>query len=468
LRDLARPTWFGDDYYKYGGGGTVWDSIVYDPDLNQLYVGTGNGSPWSRRVRSMGKGDNLFLSSILALDPDTGRYIWHYQQTPGETWDFTATQQMVLTSMPVDGTERKVILHAPKNGFFYVIDRTNGRVLSAEKFVGVNWAERIDLKTGRPVENPEARFEEKPFLSYSGAAGAHNWFPMAYSPRTSWVYIPTQQIPFVYAQDEKFKYQPGQWNLGVDMMGARLPTDEEGRKAMRNALQGWLMAWDPVAQREVWRVTYDRPWNGGVLATASDLVFQGTATGHFRAYSALDGRQLWDFDVQSAILGGPVTYSVGGEQFVLVMVGNGGGLPLTLPDFDGPRPRPPGRVMAFKIGGKASLPPLPPVPEVVVVSSEDWTQEIVEQGRVTFAVHCAACHGMETLSAGVLPDLRRSNILTDRQAWQGVIRGGALVSRGMVSFAELISDEEAEAIRAYVASEAKRVAGGRRADDSNP
>jgi quinohemoprotein ethanol dehydrogenase len=458
IEKIARPTWYGTDYYKYGGGGTVWDSIVYDPELNQLYIGVGNGSPWNRQIRSQGKGDNLFLSAIVALDPDTGRYLWHYQETPGESWDYTASQQMTLATLPVHGVAHKVILHAPKNGFFYLIDRASGKVLSAEKFAGVNWAEKIDLETGRPVENPDARYVDKPFLSYSGAAGAHNWFPMAYSPRTSLVYLPTQQIPFMYTNDSHFQYRPGQWNLGVDMMGTRLPTDEAGREAMRNALQGWLMAWDPVAQKEVWRVKYDRPWNGGALATGGDLVFQGTATGRFRAYAARTGEQLWDFDAQTAILAGAISYAVKGEQYVAVLAGNGGGLPLTLPSFYGPQPRPPGRVLVFKLGGNARLPAINTTQPAAIVPDDTWSAETVEHGRSLYAQHCAACHGMETLSAGVLPDLRRSALLSDGSAWRQVVIEGVLTSRGMISFKEHLDADGAEAIRAYVGSEARTAA----------
>lgn len=459
IERVARPTWFGNEYYKLGGGGTVWDAIVYDAKLNQLYIGVGNGSPWNRLFRSQGRGDNLFLSSIVALNPDTGRYLWHYQETPGESWDYTAAQQITLTKLHIHGQERDVILHAPKNGFFYVIDRHTGKMLSAEKFVDVNWAERIDVATGRPVENPDARYVDKPFLSSSGAAGAHSWFPMAYSPRTSLVYLPAQQIGFMYSQDKNFQHRDEQWNLGVDMMGTRLPTEEPGRVAMRKALKGWLLAWDPERQKVAWRVTYDRPWNGGVLATAGDLVFEGTATGRFKAYDAHDGKELWDFDAQTGVIAGPITYAIDGEQYVAVLAGNGGGLPLTLPAFDGPQPRMPGRLLAFKLDGTAHLPvrdlrvPPPNVP------ADNWSAEIVEGGRLRYSANCAACHGMETLSAGILPDLRRSTMLGDAEAWRRVLIEGALVDRGMVSFRDRLNAGDAESIRAYVASEARRAAG---------
>jgi alcohol dehydrogenase (cytochrome c)/quinohemoprotein ethanol dehydrogenase len=456
LGKIAQQTWFGDAYFKMGGGGTVWDSIVYDPELDRLYIGTGNGSPWNRRLRSEGRGDNLFLSSIVALDPQTGKYLWHYQETPGETWDFTAAQQITLATLEIDGARRQAILHAPKNGFFYVIDRRTGRPISAEKFVPVNWAERIDLATGRPIENPAARFENAAYIASSGAAGAHNWHSMSFSPKTGLVYVPAQQIPFVYTDDARFEYRPGEWNLGVDMLGTKLPRDAEGRAAMLKALEGRLIAWDPVAQREVWRVDYDGPWNGGTLATAGGLVFQGTRNARFKAYRADDGADVWDFDAQNAIIAAPISYAVGGEQYVAVMVGNGGGLPLTLPAFEGPGPRLNGRIMAFKLGGSAALPPISSTVAAPLEVDTESSAASVEAGAALYARYCATCHGMETLSAGVLPDLRRSPMLASAAAWRSVVIDGALVQRGMVSFTGQLTPADAESIRAYVADEAAR------------
>ncbi len=454
--NLANPTWHGNTYWQYGGGGTVWDSIVYDPELDQLYIGTGNGSPWNHKIRSAGEGDNLFLASIVALNPDTGKYLWHYQETPGESWDFSATQQITLAKLPVDGVDKQVILHAPKNGFFYVIDRHTGRPLSAEKFSDVNWATKIDLTTGRPVEAPNARFVTQAFFSSSGASGAHNWFPMAYDPEARLVFIPAQRIPFLYVNDEKFVFRPEQWNLGVDMMGTRLPTTPEGRAAMRNALEGWLLAWDPVAQREVWRVPYDRPWNGGVLATAGKLVFQGTATAKFRAYDSSNGTLRWEYAAPSAMLGGAIAYSIKGQEYIAIMAGNGGGLPLTLPAFDGPQPRTFGQVLAFKLGGTAKLPPAPTIGPTPAPPNSTWSEAVIERGRANYAAHCASCHGMETLSAGVLPDLRRSALLSSDRAWRAVVLEGALTTRGMVGFSSRMDADNVESIRAYVVTEALR------------
>lgn len=459
LERLARPTWSGTEYLKTGGGGTVWDSIVYDAELNQLYIGVGNGSPDNHVLRSEGKGDNLFLASIVALDPDTGKYRWHYQEVPGETWDYTSTQQIMLASLAIDGAQRKVLLHAPKNGFFYVLDRQTGKLISAEKFAPVNWAERIDIKTGRPVENPEARYIDKPFLATAGGTGAHSWHSMSFSPKTGLVYIPVQMVPALYNRDRDYTYRPGRWNLGFDMMRGQLPVKDNDRKAMISGLKGWLVAWDPVRQKEVWRAPHTGPWNGGTLATAGDLVFQGTAHKTFEAYGAADGKKLWSFDTDAAIIAAPITYSVKGEQYVAVLSGTGGALPLALPEFSGSKSVPNGRVLAFKLGGTAKLPQFVPTASPVNVVPVTASPATIEQGRVLFADNCGSCHGMGGWSMGIIPDLRRSGALGDADAWRAIVIDGALQERGMIGFKAYLKPEEAEAIRAFLANEARTLAG---------
>ncbi len=461
IERLARPTWSGDKYYDYGGGGTVWDSIVYDEELDRIYIGTGNGSPWTHTIRSEGKGDNLFLSSIVALDARTGKYLWHYQEVPGENWDFTATQQIVLDTLEWQGQRRQVIMHAPKNGFFYVIDRVTGKLLSAEKFADANWAERIDMATGRPVENPGARYENGPFLATIGGSGAHNFHAMSWDPVRRVMYIPAQQVPFLYVKDRKFQYTPGHWNLGVDMLSTPLPETPADIAAMKEALQGSLLAWDPIAQKKVWQVPHGMPWNGGALSTASGLVFQGLANGSFRAYASDSGRKLWQFDAQTAIVGAPISYSLNGKQFVVVMAGNGGGFPLTLPDFDGPKPRLQGRILAFTLEGAASLPPKPTDIAPLNPSTETFPAAQVELGKAKFAANCASCHGMGTLSAGIVPDLKRSAAVKNADLWHAIVIDGILSPRGMISFKDRISPADAQAIRAYVSTEAaRRIAAG--------
>jgi quinohemoprotein ethanol dehydrogenase len=310
----AVKTWTGE-WWKMGGGGTVWDSLAYDPELDLLYVGTGNGSPWSRHARSPQGGDNLYVCSILALRPDTGELVWHYQTTPGDTWDFTSTQHMILADLTIDGAPRKVLMQAPKNGFFYVLDRTNGKLISAEKFAEATWASAIDKKTGRPVETPAARYTNKDDLIEIRPSphGAHNWQPMSFNPTTGLVYIPAHEIPYFFKRDPNFKYLPGAWNLAIDMnVGERFP---------RELVSGHLLAWDPIAQKEVWRAQYTSPWNGGTLTTAGNLVFHGTAHGTFAAYRATDGKLLFEAPAGTGIVAAPVTYRVDGEQYVTVMAG---------------------------------------------------------------------------------------------------------------------------------------------------
>jgi PQQ-dependent dehydrogenase (methanol/ethanol family) len=268
--EMAAQTWNGK-WWEIGGGGTVWDSMAYDPELDLLYFGVGNGTPWNQELRSPGGGDNLFLSSIVAVKPDTGEYVWHYQTTPGETWDYTATQHIILAQLEIDGKQRDVVMQAPKNGFFYVLDRKTGELLSAENYINITWATHVDMKTGRPVEVPEARYRDEPFLVFPSYLGGHNWHPMSYSPATGLVYIPVLDFPANYAQPDAFKYNPGAANVGTHGIVGSLPDAQAERDAMRAIIKGRLLAWDPVAQKEAWRVEHKGPWNGGALSTAGNL-----------------------------------------------------------------------------------------------------------------------------------------------------------------------------------------------------
>ena len=358
---FAGKTWAGS-WWEMGGGGTVWDSIVYDPEFDQLLIGVGNGSPWNHRARSAGQGDNLFLSSILALDPDTGAYKWHYQVNPGETWDFTATQQITFADLTIDGKPRKVLMQAPKNGFFYVIDRSNGKLISAEAYAPQNWAERIDLVTGRPVERPEARYADAPHVTYPSGIGAHAWQPMSYSPQTGLVYIPAMHVPLSYADDVNYKRLIGRWNTGVSFLAppeGSVPgaTPLERRAALAAMNKGMLVAWDPVAQKARWTIEMSWPWNGGTLATAGNLLFQGDPYGVFRARAANTGKELWSFDAQRGIMAGPVTYRAGGEQYVAVLAGYGGSMGMATTSEWMRRPPPNGVLLAFKIS-PSRRPPL--------------------------------------------------------------------------------------------------------------
>lgn len=463
----AATTWAGE-WWRYGGGGTVWDAIVYDDELDQLYIGVGNGSPWNQKIRSLGKGDNLFLSSVVALDPDTGAYLWHYQGTPGETWDFTQTQPIILADLTIDGQPRKVLMQAPKNGFFYVIDRRTGQLISADNFVPVNWATGVDKATGRPIETENARFDKGMFFANPSALGAHNWQPMAFSPKTGLVYIPAQEVPMAYIKSDSFVFRPGAWNTGLDLVAAGIPDDAAQRKALRALLKGRLIAWDPVRQQARWSVDYDGPWNGGVLATAGNLVFQGTADARFVAYSADAGRQLWSFDAQTGVMAGPVTYSVDDEQYVAVLAGWGGAYAVSAAFVDRVSLPNTSRVLVFKLGAKGTLAPLEQAAaDLPELPDTRWPDETVALGKFKYYNNCSVCHG-EAAVSGLLPDLRYSAALQDRDLWHAIVIDGDLKAQGMASFKQWLKPEEAEAIRAYVAGEARRHIEAIKAGASSP
>ncbi|MEM8769370.1 MAG: PQQ-dependent dehydrogenase, methanol/ethanol family [Pseudomonadota bacterium] len=450
--EQAAASWRGGKWWEVGGGGTVWDSMSFDPELNLLYVGVGNGSPWNRYLRSPGGGDNLFVSSILALNPDNGSLVWHYQTTPGDTWDYTATQHMILADIEIDGAERKVIMQAPKNGFFYVLDRTTGEFISAEAYVPVNWATHIDPESGRPVENPDAHYANEPKVILPAPYGGHNWHPMAYNQDTGLVYIPALDLAFSYAQDNAFKYDAEGWNTGVDFNETIPSSNPDELIEALKTVKGHLAAWDPVTQQEVWRVQHATSWNGGLLSTAGNLVFQGRSDGYFAAYRADNGELVWEFPVGIGIIAAPVTYTVDGEQYVAVQAGWGGAFGLA---SGAPRHRgnvlQEGRILAFKIGGAEALPPVDvafiDIPEPPPMET---TPEQVAQGEAHYHQYCAVCHGPGLTAAGAgIPDLRYSDANV-HAAWDAIVRGGAYASRGMASFAHALDEEGAEAIRAYV------------------
>ncbi|MEQ8858212.1 MAG: PQQ-dependent dehydrogenase, methanol/ethanol family [Pseudomonadales bacterium] len=455
--EKAAATWLGTEFWKVGGGGTVWDSMAYDPALDLLYIGVGNGSPWNRYIRSPGGGDNLYLSSIVAINPDDGSMVWHYQTTPGDTWDYTATQHMILAELNIDGTSRKVIMQAPKNGFFYVLDRTNGEFISAEAYVPVNWATHVDPETGRPVENPDANYANDAREVRPAPYGGHNWHPMAYNGDTGLVYIPALDIPFSFAQDNAFRYQPGEWNTGVDLAQTIPPADPDVMVQALGAVKGHLAAWDPVKQEERWRVQHDTSWNGGVLTTAGNLVFQGRADGTFVAYRADTGATVWEFPAHVGIIAAPVTYTVDAEQYVTVLAGWGGAFALA---SGVPRHRgnvlSEGRILTFKVGGTAALPEpnvayleIPEPPPIEITPAQ------VASGETLYHTYCATCHGPGAVaSGGGIADLRYSSKAV-HDAWDAIVLNGAFSGKGMVGFDHVLNADDSQAIQAYVISQTR-------------
>jgi quinohemoprotein ethanol dehydrogenase len=437
--ERALPTWTGENWWKYGGGGTVWDSIVYDPELNLLYVGTGNGSAWNRHLRSPGGGDNLYLASILAINPDNGELVWHYQTTPGDTWDYTAVQPMMLADLTLDGRLRKVIMQAPKNGFFYVLDRATGELLAADKYVEVNWASHVDLKTGRPVEIPGADYKDKGTYIRPGPLGGHNWQAMSFSPKTGLVYIPAQDNGRYYEASTTFSYTPLQYNLGLQPIGRNAEPYDVPYK-------GRLLAWDPVARRPRWTVEYGAYWNGGTLATAGNLVFQGTAEGDFIAYNAATGERLWSAYAGTGIVAPPITYAIDGKQYVSVMAGWGGAFPKKFRSY--------GRLLTFALGGTAA-PLTRAAPRRVTALPTTASAADIAAGQKLYATYCVRCHG----GATVLPDLRRSapSVLNGLEK----ILDGAMVERGMPRFAEFDKAMAAQ-LRGYLLDERRKLAADQR------
>jgi quinohemoprotein ethanol dehydrogenase len=453
--EKAAKTWTGE-WWKGGGGGTVWDSMAFDPELDLLYVGTGNGSPWNQRLRSPDGGDNLFLTSIVALRPDTGEYVWHYQTVPGDTWDFTSTQHILLADLEWGGKVRKVLMQAPKNGFFYVIDRATGELLGADPYVKVTWASHVDLETGRPVETPNARYDLSQQALQPGPFGGHNWHPMAFNPATNLIYVPTQDLPFLYKEDKAFEPSAAHYNLGIHFDAGALPEDNVKAGEIAKTITGALTAWDPVAKKPRWRVELQDVWNGGVLTTAGNLVFQGTNRGQLNAYRADTGDRLWSADGQTGIHAAPISFAVDGQQFIAISAGSGTAMALPggqLASHSLPPNR--SRMLAFALNGSASLPVAAVVERKVAADLPAVTgnTDALATGKTLYQGYCSRCHGDNVVSGNVIPDLRYSTADVHAQ-WQAIVRDGALLGNGMMGFKEWLDAEQVAQIQQYVLSRA--------------
>ncbi|MCB1689130.1 MAG: PQQ-dependent dehydrogenase, methanol/ethanol family [Halioglobus sp.] len=451
--EVMRPTWKGNWYGK-GGGGTAWNAFSYDEELNLIYLGVGNGFPYNQQLRSPGGGDNLFLASIVAVNADTGEYVWHYQVCPAEQWDCTASQDMTIATVEIEGKPRKVLMQAPKNGFFYVLDAASGEFISAEKFARVTWAQGIDAKTGRPIENPGIRYQDKPglFELWPGPQGAHSWLPQAYSPRTGLVYIPVMDVGALIgsAPPDATGFTAG--------MGVTLIADAD----LPGSRRSYLKAWDPSAQQAAWSVELPGDWPGGVLATAGDLVFQGRIDGYLVAYDARTGEEVWSFKTVAPVVAPPISYSVKGKQFVSVLTGNGsqgGGILATgnaayRTDYALPR-----RLLTFALDGTATVPEFS-LPDLVPPDDPEFNanDDQVTAGAIAFATGaCIVCHGTDAIGGGAAPDLRFSPMILNPVLFKSVVVNGSLKLRGMPSTPGM-SDEVLEDIRNYLRQRAKQAA----------
>jgi PQQ-dependent dehydrogenase (methanol/ethanol family) len=459
----AATTWTGEWWKNGAGGGTPWDAFAYDPEAKLLYVGTGNGSAWDRKVRSPGGGDNLYLSSIVALHVKTGEMAWYYQTTPGDQWDYTAVQQMTLADLEIAGHKRKVLMQAPKNGFFYVLDRITGELLSAEPYAKVTWAKGVDMKTGRPIETKQSRYGYQIETQSPGPGGAHNWQPMSFNPGTGLMYIPAVEGSFGYVRERDFKRVPGFWNMGIDLSarsGSKdipsLPDSEyEAGTGTEVGAASSLLAWDPVAAKPRWRVKYQGAAGGGTLTTAGNLVFQGLSDGRLLAYSAATGQKLWEVQLGNGIMAAPNTWELDGKQYVSVLVGWGGATGLYVPNPT-QQYKAPGRLFTFVLDGNAKLETVHGIAKnALTVIASTATSAEVERGSTLFARRCSMCHGVAAVSGGDIADLRYA-LPSTYDALDNIVRQGAYQSLGMPKF-YFLTEADLAAVKGYLLSRRKEL-----------
>jgi quinohemoprotein ethanol dehydrogenase len=442
----AATTWTGDLYWKFGGG-TAWDGMAYDPGTNLLYFGTANGTPWVAEVRSPGGGDNLYTNSIIAVNADTGSYAWHYQTTPAESWDYDSTSPLALADLAIDGAQRRVLMQVSKNGFFYALDAATGKLLRAKNYTPVSWATGVDMQTGRPIEVPEARFGKtgKAVVVQPGGQGAHSWHPMSFSRRTGLLYTPMVETSQGFAPDPNYTPRAGVGNAGTGRAPAGL---YDGLHDVPRTSRAWLIAWDPVGTREVWRSELRGTIASGVLTTAGGLVFQGAQKGELSAYRDTDGMKLWSADPQTGVVAAPVTYEIDGEQYIAQLAGYG-----TRDYYAGNN----SRLLVYKLDGRAQLPPLAPPPPARPLNPPPafGTAAQLARGERLYTENCAMCHDTAYGNRGLFPDLRYSPLINTAESFRAVVIDGALQSRGMASFKARFGAADAETLRAYITQRAR-------------
>ncbi len=450
--EMAAKTW-GGEWWKFGGGGTAWNSLVYDEELNSLYIGVGNGAPWPRDIRSPGGGDDLFLSSIVSVDVDTGRMNWYYQTVPGDNWDYSSAMDITLSEIEVDGVMRKVLLHAPKNGFFYVLGREDGDLLRAHPYTdGIDWATHVDMETGRPVENPEVKYEEDPQWILPANSGAHNWEPQSWDEEQGLMYFYYHDYPNFYSLDEEFVktgvYRIRERGLSLGWGEGEYRSKLIEKAAPRPESKGFLGAFDPLTGKYKWRHRLDEAYNGGVLATTAGLLFQGEGTGQFVVRNTDSGEPLWSFDALGSFSSSMISYQIDDTQYVATIVTGRRAI-----NFGG-------TVLVFKLGGEATLEAGVTVTSAVPEQPEiAYDRGTYRRGDRLYQEHCASCHGgigIPNETAIVAPDLRLMTLATHSE-YEEIVMRGSRADKGMAGFADALSADDAEAIRMFLVTEANQI-----------
>jgi quinohemoprotein ethanol dehydrogenase len=468
---MADKTWPAGREAQYRGGGTVWDGFAYDPNLDLVYFGTANAAPYDLRQLGPGPTDALFTATILALHAKTGRVAWHYQTTPGDHWDFDATQKLILADLPVDGSRRPVVMQANKNGFFYVLDRETGKLLSAKNFTRVNWASGIDIKTGRPILTPQSDWYDQPKSIAPSWAGGHTWPAMSYDVKTGLVYIPAIDAPAVWFDMARKDGGSVRYLNGFFTGNSVIPDDTYDADGMRpyygvvptfaslqagqkeKLVRELLRAWDPVKRTIVWEHETSvgmRGYDGGVLSTAGNLVFQGRGSGELWVYVADTGKVLKVIPTGSHIMAAPMTYAVGGVQYVAVQAGYGGAA-ITVGAF------PPtdiaakyenvNRIIAFRLdGGPVPTPPARHDADFPKLPASTAGADQIARGEIKFIEQCSRCHA---LGPSVTPDLRKLPPEV-HAAFGDIVLKGAFAPLGMESFADILDQADVDAVHAYL------------------
>jgi quinohemoprotein ethanol dehydrogenase len=455
---LARSTWSQDTRWDLGMGGNAWDSMAYDPELNIAYLGIGNGGPHPQWVRSRERGhDDYYLSSIVAVNASNGHIRWVYQTTPGDSWDFAATQHLMLAELTIGGRRRKVIMQAPKNGFFYVLDRKTGELLKADAYTTVNWASGVDMKTGRPRLTPEADYSQGPKIIWPSPAGGHSWQPMSFDPATALVYLPVYDAPMKRTTLPVPAFRPGAYNHGF--RGAFPPfTAPEDLALLKGQpepkMETRLKAWDPVAGRVAW-MSAPLPFvSGGVLTTGSGLLFEGSTDGMLTVYDSRTGAVLRRIETGSAIMAAPISYMLDGVQYIAVLAGAGGPQnPRWSPEVIASRRQNFERLLVFKLGGgPVPLPPLlqpePLQPPPAPIAADPAA---LERGRRLFEAWCGRCH-VEGGATGAYPNLWNMPPTT-LDAFEDIVYRGAMRYAGMGDFSDVLSAKDVAAIKAFIVND---------------